>query len=49
MKQYYNTGTKVDNTNIVQYAKGIKKDSGDRIWNTEQLLKSLIKLALDTL
>ena len=43
MKQYYSTGTKVDDFNIVQYAKGIKKGSGDRIWNTEQLLKRLDK------
>ncbi len=43
MKQYYNTGAKVDDTNIIQYAKGIKKGSGDRIWNTEQLLKRLDK------
>ena len=41
MKLYYNTGAKVDDTNIIQYAKGIKKGSGDRIWNTEQLLKRL--------
>lgn len=43
MKRYYNTGTKVDDFNIVQYAKGIKKGGGDRIWNTEQLLKRLDK------
>lgn len=43
MKQHYNTGTKVDNTNIVQYAKSIKRGSGDRIWNTEQLLNRLDK------
>lgn len=43
MKQHYSTGTKVDDFNIVQYAKGIKKGGGDRIWNTEQLLKRLDK------
>lgn len=43
MKQYYSTGTKVDDTNIIQYAKGINKGRGDRIWNTEQLLKRLDK------
>ena len=43
MKRYYSTGTKVDDFNIVQYAKGIKKGGGDRIWNTEQLLKRLDK------
>ena len=43
MKQHYSTGTKVDDFNIIQYAKGIKKGGGDRIWNTEQLLKRLDK------
>lgn len=43
MKRYYSTGTKVDDFNIIQYAKGIKKGGGDRIWNTEQLLKRLDK------
>ena len=43
MKQYYSTGAKVDDFNIIQYAKGIKKGRGDRIWNTEQLLKRLDK------
>lgn len=43
MKQYYNAGTKVDDFNIVQYAKGIKSGGRGRIWNTEQLLKRLDK------